>query len=112
MQVFRLGWQADYPSAGAVLQPLFRSDAIGEDNLMRFRDGEVDELLDQARTTLDPAARQELYGQAEERILQLAPVAPIFFYRQNRVIAEDVEDLRINPLGTVDLVSAWKREPA
>ncbi len=112
VQVFRLGWQADYPSAGAVLQPLFRSDAIGEDNLMRFRDGEVDELLDQARTTLDPAARQELYGQAEERILQLAPVAPIFFYRQNRVIAEDVEDLRINPLGTVDLVSAWKREPA
>ena len=112
VQVFRLGWQADYPSPGAVLQPLFRSDGIGEDNLTRFRDDEVDALLDQARATLDPAARQELYAQAEERVLQLAPVAPIFFYRQNRVVADGVEDLKISPLGAVDLATAWKRAPA
>lgn len=111
VQVFRLGWQADYPSPGAVLQPLFRSDAVGEDNLTRFRDAEVDALLDQARGTEDPTQRHELYAQAEERILALAPVAPVFFYRQNRVVADGVVDLRISPLGDVDFVSTWKREP-
>ena len=111
IQVFRLGWQADYPSPGAVLQPLFHGDAVGQDNLTRFRDAEVDELLDLARSTQDTDERLALYGQAEERILALAPVAPIYFYQQNRIVADGVEDLRISPLGDVDLVSAWKRAP-
>ena len=112
VQVFRLGWQADYPSPGAVLQPLFHSDGVGQDNLTRFRDDQVDALLDQARTARDPTQRQELYAQAEQRILALAPVAPVYFYRQNRVVADGVVDLHISPLGDVDFVSAWKREPA
>lgn len=109
VQVFRLAWQADHPSPGAVLQPLFRSDAIGQDNLTRFTDTDVDALLDQARSTSDPELRHDLYGQAEERILELAPVAPIFFYPQNRVVADTVEGLRMGPLGTVNLSDVWKQ---
>lgn len=112
IQLFRLGWQADHPSPGAVLQPLFRSDARDEDNLTRFVDEEVDALLDQARAEPDAFARNQLYADAEERILELAPVAPIFFYKQNRVVADTVVDLRIGPLGTVSLDEAWKRDGA
>ncbi len=112
IQVFRLGWQADYASPGAVLQPLFRSDAIGRDDLTRFSDPEVDAVLDEARRTSDAGARNDLYAQAEEQILAQAPVAPVFFYRQNRVVADTVEDLRIDALGYVNLSEVWKRSPA
>lgn len=109
IQLFRLGWQADYASPGAVLQPLFRSDAVGQDNLTRFSDPDVDALLDEARRTGDSDARNALYAQAEEQILDQAPVAPMFFYRQNRVVADTVEGLRIDALGYVNLSEAWKR---
>ncbi len=108
IQLFRLGWQADYASPGAVLQPLFRSDAVGQDNLTRFVDPDVDAILDEARRTADDDERNALYAQAEERILDQAPVAPMFFYRQNRVVAETVEGLRIDALGYVNLSEAWK----
>lgn len=112
IQLFRLGWQADYASPGAVLQPLFRTDAIGRDNLTRFSDPDVDALLDEARSTTNTRARNNVYARAEERILELAPVAPVFFYRQNRVVADTVEDLRIDALGYVSLSEAWKRSGA
>lgn len=112
IQLFRLGWQADYGSPGAVLQPLFRTDAIGRDNLTRFSDPEVDALLDEARGTTDTAARNELYTQVEEIILEQAVVAPMFFYQQNRVVADTVERLRIDALGYVNLSEVWKRSPA
>ena len=110
IQVFRLGWTADYASPGAVLQPLFRSDAVDADNLTRFVDEQVDALLDEARRTADVEERLDLYAQAEQRILDLAPVAPIFFYPQNRVVSASVHELRIGPLGHVNLDEVWKED--
>jgi oligopeptide transport system substrate-binding protein len=109
---FRLGWQPDHPSAGAILEPLFHSRFIGQDNLTRFQNDEVDALLDQARGTADATERLALYGQVEALVLELAPVAPIFFYPQARVVANTVEQLRWSPVGTVDLARAWKLTPA
>lgn len=105
---FQLGWQMDHPGAGSLLTPLFHSDNVGTDNLTRFSSEQVDELLDRARRTEDPRERAELYGQAETRVLAAAPVVPMFAYRHLRVIADGVEDLRINPLGGVSLEDAWK----
>jgi hypothetical protein len=42
-----------------------------------------------------------LYRQAEGLVLADAPVAPIFFYRQNRVVSDVVANLRIGPLGSI-----------
>jgi ABC-type oligopeptide transport system substrate-binding subunit len=105
---FRLGWQPDHPSAGAILEPLFHSRLIGEDNLTRFQNDDVDALLDQARATPDATERLALYGEVEALVLDLAPVAPIFFYPHSRVVAQTVEELRWSPIGTVDLARAWK----
>ena len=106
--IFRLGWQADYPSPGAVLQPLFHSDTIGQDNLTRYSRPEVDRLLNRARQEQDTQARLELYQQVERLVLEDAPVAPIYFYRTARLVSDQVRDLRIGPLGTVSLSEAWK----
>lgn len=109
---FRLGWQPDHPSAGAILEPLFHSRFIGQDNLTRFQDDDVDALLDQARATADATERLALYGEVESLVLELAPAAPIFFYPHSRVVAHTVQELRWSPIGTVDLARAWKASPA
>lgn len=107
MGIFRLGWQADYPSAGSYLYPLFHSSTIGQDNLTRYADPEVDALLDEARAELDQERRTELYRDVERRVLDAAVIAPIFVYRHNRVVAPDVRDFRFGPMGQADLTQVW-----
>lgn len=106
-QMFRYGWTADYPSPGSHLLPQFRTATRGSDNLTNFSDPAVDDLLRQAREELDTQARLDLYRQAEELILESAPVAPVFFYRLNRVVASGVRGLVSDPLGRIDFTEVW-----
>ena len=53
------------------LYPVFHTG--GSVNAFQFSDPEVDALLEQGRTTLDPAQRQEVYRQAEQLIAEAAP---------------------------------------
>lgn len=107
VEVFRLGWEADHPSPGAYLHPLFGSENVGEDNLTRFSDPEVDELLARARAEQDETARDELYQDVERRVLDGAVIAPVLFYELDRVVAPEVRDLVFTPLGSVDLGRVW-----
>lgn len=107
VEMFRLGWPADYPSMGAFLYPLFHTSNIGTDNLARYSNPDVDALLDQARAELDPAVRRDLYQQAEQLILEDAAIAPVVTYRHRRIVAEEVRDFVLSPLGRVDLARVW-----
>jgi ABC-type transport system substrate-binding protein len=62
------GWCADYPDPENFLDILFHSKS--EFNITGYSNPQVDELLVQARTELDPARRIELYQQAEALLLQ------------------------------------------
>ncbi len=108
MHLFRLGYQAEYPSPGALLQPLFRTANVGSDNLSRFSDSEVDRLLGLARETSDPGARQDLYTETETLVLDAMPIAPIFFYRHTKVVADGVDGLTLDALGRVRLHEVTK----
>jgi peptide/nickel transport system substrate-binding protein len=46
-------------------------------NWTKISDANLDELLNKARHTADPAQRAELYDQAQQRILELALLVPI-----------------------------------
>ncbi|MFP5309234.1 MAG: ABC transporter substrate-binding protein [Actinomycetes bacterium] len=107
MQVFRLGWQADYPSPGSYLVPLFSGDNVGVDNLTRYDVAEVTQQLEAARAEMDATARVEAYRAAERRILDDVAIAPMLFYRSAQVVAEGVNDLTVSPLGSVDLTRVW-----
>lgn len=61
-------------------------------NLGRFSDAEVDRLLEQGRQVSDQEERREIYLQAQERILELAPHVFLFHSSQ-------YEALRTNVLG-------------
>ena len=107
MGIFRFGWQADYPSAGSYLHPLFSSDEDNLDNLSRYHNEEVDDLLRQALAETDAGARTDLYRQVERHVLNQAVIAPIFVYRLHRVVAPEVHEFRHGPLGNVDLTRVW-----
>lgn len=105
LPVFRLGWSATEPGAGAWLYPLFHSSQIGVDNWSRFGDEEVDDLLEQARTS--PLRSDALFAHraAERRILAAAPAIPLLWYRHARVVTPEVEGLTWTALGRVDLAA-------
>ncbi|MFA9428812.1 ABC transporter substrate-binding protein [Egicoccus sp. AB-alg2] len=101
--LFRVGWDTNEPDPGAYLVPLFHGAETGRDNLTGYRDGEVDTLLEEARAEADPAAARALWREAEQRILDDLPVMPLLWYRQSRAVAPEVEGLRWDAFGRVDL---------
>jgi oligopeptide transport system substrate-binding protein len=109
--LFRLGWETGEPDPGAYLYPLFHSSQVGLDNLTRFDDPEVDELLDEARAAPQDRAARSSYAEAERRILDEAPVIPLLWYRHTKAVAPEVRDLRWSPLGRVDLSRVWFETP-
>ena len=71
-QIFGGGWCADYPDPENFLDALFYTGA--EQNLGNYSNPEVDKLLEEARTELDVNKRLKLYQQAEQMIVDDAPV--------------------------------------
>ena len=107
VSVFRLGWDVTEPSPAAYLYPLFHSSQVGLDNLTRFEDAEVDELLDAARATDDDRERLGLLRDAERRIVDELPAIPLLWYQHDVVIRPEVQDLVYTPLGRFRLSEAW-----
>jgi oligopeptide transport system substrate-binding protein len=103
---FRLGLDPDAPDPGAYLRPLLHSEAIGIENLTRYADEDVDDLLDRARVA-DEEEAVELWREAEQRALDDVAVIPLLNYRHNRVVVEGVRDLYWSPFGRIDLSRVW-----
>ncbi|MGK9236932.1 hypothetical protein KXS07_34695 [Inquilinus limosus] len=51
----------------------------GSTNVFKYSDAEVDRLLDQGRTTLDPAKRREIYADVQKRLACDGPIAHLVF---------------------------------
>ncbi|MBI2958492.1 MAG: peptide ABC transporter substrate-binding protein [Chloroflexi bacterium] len=76
LQMFALAWVADYPDPQDFLDLLFHSSSLN--NETRYRNPEVDRLLETARTERDESVRFGLYRKAEETIIDEAPWAPLW----------------------------------
>ncbi|MFP4636303.1 MAG: ABC transporter substrate-binding protein, partial [Nitriliruptoraceae bacterium] len=105
--VFRMGWDVSGPDIDSYLWPLFHSSQIGRDNLTRYENPEVDELLERARATTDAEERLELYQQAERKILRDVPAIPVLWDRHRLAIALEVRGLEVSPYGRFTLEEAW-----
>lgn len=102
--LFRFGWQAQGPHAGAMLAavveggaPVERGDSA---NYTGYASDAVDALLSEARATADPLRRQQLWARAETVALADMPIIPLFSYRQRAVVSSRVERLTLTPWGT------------
>ncbi len=85
--VMRASWCGDYNEASTFLS-LLRSGSSG--NFARYNSKEYDMAMDNALATTDAKARQAYYDQAEQLIAADAPIAPIYYYMQARLVRPNV----------------------
>lgn len=81
--VIRASWVGDYNEASTFLS-LLTSTHSG--NIVRFQSADYDRVVNDASMKTDAAARNALYNQAENLLLDAAPIAPIYQYTNGRLI--------------------------
>lgn len=95
---FRFGWAADYPDPDNYLWTLLSSDNIGQDNAARYKNPQVDVLLNKARTLIDWKQREALYQEAESLIIDDAPWVFLYTDVEYRLVQPYVIGQQIHPL--------------
>ena len=106
-QVFILGWCADYPDPQNWLSVYWKTGAFGE--RIGYSNPELDALLVQAETALDPVKRAELYAQAQTLLTDGAPVAFMWNNVNRYLVKPWVTDAVLTPLdsGFAGSISPW-----
>ncbi len=106
-QFCRAGWIWDYPVYQSGSTPLLHSNSIDGDNISRFSDPEVDDLLDEAAQTEDLDERNALYREAEVLALEQMILVPFNWYTGQIVYAEEVNGFQQTPLQFVLYDQVW-----
>jgi oligopeptide transport system substrate-binding protein len=111
IDVFRLGWIADYVDAMNFLE-LWKCDS--GNNSTNWCDPEYDKLVEEARQTADNDDRYGMYAELEQKMFGedgAVPLAPIYFYTNITLERPSVQDtFNVNPLSTIDLTTVEVRE--
>lgn len=84
-QMFDIGWSADYVHPHNFLGILFASQVDGQPNPQNwsgYADPEVDALINKADVEQNAESSIKLYQEAEEKIMQAAPVLPLTYGRE------------------------------
>jgi ABC-type transport system substrate-binding protein len=97
VQLYRYAWFADMPDPDSILHPMFSSDSPS--NFMKYHDPVTDSLLRQARETIDPVIRAEIYQKAETQITGSLPLVPLFYMGVDRVYQPYVRGIQVSALG-------------
>jgi len=83
-QVWRLGWNLDYPDANNFLRDVFYSTS--SHNYTKWSNKEFDKIVDDAAKLTDNAKRLALYRQAEDiLVVKEAAMIPIYWYGRSTV---------------------------
>lgn len=91
-----LAWVADYPDPYTYLSLGLTGNG---NNWSGFSDPTYDEMVRKAQDTRDPAARFALLREAEARLLEASPVAPIGVITRSYLVTPEVKNYRPSPLG-------------
>jgi ABC-type transport system substrate-binding protein len=91
------GWYPDFPDAGNFMEPVFHSRPTGS-NAAHYANPKVDELLDRAHSTPRGPAREALYRQTEDILLQDLPWIPLYFEVETRYFRPGVTGVVVHPV--------------
>ena len=102
--IFRSAWQADYPSIENYLSPIYAKGAFPPDgsNYSKYDNPEFEALLTQAAAAPDTATANGLYQQAEAKLAEDFPTAPLWYSKNTAVWSERVTDVNVNAFGVLD----------
>jgi peptide/nickel transport system substrate-binding protein/oligopeptide transport system substrate-binding protein len=100
---FYLAWIADYPDSENFLAPLFHSANWGPGgNRARYRNSEVDRLIELAQETIDPSKRIELYHRIERIIHHDSPWVFLWHMKEFVVHQPWVKGVELYPIYNQD----------
>ena len=96
-QIARNGWIADYNDPCSFLDMWYTG---GGNNDAQYSNPEYDALIDAAKATSNQEERMAAFHQAEDILIEQDSVlAPIYFYTQPYMLAEDISGMYYTPLG-------------
>ena len=100
---FMLGWVADIADPDAFLTTLFAPE--GASNYFAFKDERAGKLMTAGGAEANPIERARIYREIERRILDLAPIVPLYHSLGTIARRSSVRGLDPGPLGlaSVDL---------
>ncbi len=98
-------WVADYPDPEDFLRALFYSTS--SENSVGYNNPAVDKLLDEASAEPDKAKRDDLYRQAQQKIIDDAVVIPLYADTDYELVEPYVHGLQVSPVGILGLESVW-----
>ncbi|QKJ87184.1 peptide/nickel transport system substrate-binding protein [Paramixta manurensis] len=103
-------WSSGVNGADLQLRPLYhtQSFAPASANLGFFSDPKVDKLIDDAASTQDDAARNALYVQAQQAIMQDAPQVMLYFQDDLYATRKNISGVTMQPGGSVIVRDAHK----
>jgi peptide/nickel transport system substrate-binding protein/oligopeptide transport system substrate-binding protein len=109
--VYLYAWFADVPDPENFLGKLFHSQSPR--NYTGYASRVVDRLLEEARQEEEPARRVERYRQAEELVLDDAPIIPVWHYTYERLFQSYVRGVEVSGLGDpyIPLRKIWLDRP-
>jgi oligopeptide transport system substrate-binding protein len=99
---FRGSWIADYPDAENYLS-VFYSRNPAPPNYTRYDDPGFDRLYEQALQENNDTARYRLYREMDQRVIDAAPVVPLWYDEVVHLINPRVRGLEANALNLLEL---------
>lgn len=94
-QMFRWGWNADYPHPNDFLNVVFSSKSA--QNYGRYNNPQFDKLVQDAAREGDQAKQLQLYNQAQQILVDDAPAIFLYYSGRFRLIKPYVKDLFPTP---------------
>ncbi len=99
---FRGSWIADYPDAENYLS-VFYSKNPAPPNYTRYNNPAFDALFEKAIAETNDSARYELYRQADQLMINDAPVVPLWYDKAVRLVQPYIKGFRANALNLLEL---------
>lgn len=109
--MFKLSWVADLNDPDSFLRSPFESG--GTTNFFGFSDPDTDALLKEGEREMNPVTRAHLYREIEQRIIDQAPIVPLYHPVSALATHSHVHGLEPGPLGisVLDLEKVWFSRP-
>jgi peptide/nickel transport system substrate-binding protein len=99
---FRGSWIADYPDAENYLS-VFYSKNPAPPNYTRYKNREFDALFEKAMRETDDSLRYKLYQQADQVMINDAPVVPLWYDVVVHLVQQNVKGFQPNALNLLEL---------
>src|SRR5699024_6112475 len=98
-EIARISWFADFNDAVNFLETFTIPTG---NNMTNWTNDEYNKLIAASYKEVNPELRMKLLQQAENILLEEMPTIPIFFYTYAYVQSDRIQNIHIDPLGTLD----------